>query len=173
MSYDSRDYYKPSGFGGFTFFPPVIKNLLIINVAVFVLQMLFDMISFGNIPGGYILNHYFALNPIGDNFQIWQLITYQFMHGSFTHIFFNMFILWMFGIEIEQLMGSQKFLFFYLLCGVGAGIFQTVIPPILGSGVAPTIGASGAVFGVMMLLQCFSPIDIFFFISLSRLKQSI
>ena len=77
--------------------PPVIKKLLIINVAVFIIQMIFDNLRFGDYPGWYILNRYFALNPIVGmdqagqpfNFQIWQIFTYQFMHGGFTHLFFN------------------------------------------------------------------------------------
>lgn len=165
MGYDSRDYYKPSGFGGFTFFPPVIKNLLFLNIGVFVLQLIFDNLMFGGVPGQYILSHYFALNPISGinnlgfsfNFQVWQLITYQFMHADFWHIFFNMFMLWMFGMEIEHIMGSKKFLLFYLLCGVGAGIFQILLSPMLTDSLAVTIGASGAVFGVMIAFAMFFP----------------
>ncbi len=164
MGLDSRDYYNPSGYGGFSFFPPVLKKLIIANVAIFFIQMIFDNVMFGGIPGGNILDHYFALNPLGAdrfgnpyNFQIWQLITYQFMHGSFTHILFNMFMLWMFGMEIENLMGSQRFLIFYLLCGIGAGLFQLLLPPLFSDSLAPTIGASGAVFGVMIAFGMYFP----------------
>ena len=124
------NYYRPGGMG-FSFFPPVIKNLLIINGVVFLLQLVMQGLTFQGIPGAYIVDHWFALNPIGNNFQIWQLITYQFMHGSFTHILFNMFALWMFGIEIENLWGSKKFLYYYLLCGVAAGLFQILLTPLL------------------------------------------
>lgn len=166
MGLSSRDYYRPSGLGGFTFFPPVIKNLLIINIGVFFIQMIFDSISFDGVPGWYYLYRYFALNPIsgidrltgGDfNFQIWQIITYQFMHADFTHILFNMFMLWMFGMEIESIMGSKKFLFYYLLSGVGAGLFQLLIPPIIGDAAGYTIGASGAVYGIMVAFAMFFP----------------
>lgn len=165
MGLDSRDYYRPSGFGGFSFFPPMIKNLLIINVAVFFIQQIFDHITFSGVPGWYILNRYFALNPISGydsygapfNFQIWQLFTYQFMHGDFIHIFFNMFMLWMFGMEIENVMGSKRFLFFYLLSGVGAGLMQILVGPILSDSLAYTIGASGAVYGVMIAFAMFFP----------------
>jgi membrane associated rhomboid family serine protease len=157
MGLDSRDYYRPSGYGGFSFFPPVIKNLLIANAAVFLLQMLAQMVVYGYSVSGYtvsydyLLTKYFALNPLGsDNFFPWQLITYQFMHGSFTHILFNMFSLWMFGMEVESIMGSKKFLIFYLLSGVGAGLLQLLLSPAFSEGVGPTIGASGAVFGVMI-----------------------
>lgn len=165
MGLADRDYYRPSGFGGFSFFPPVIKNLLIINGIVFFIQMLFDNLMFGGIPGRYTLNYYFALNPLSGitpagepyNFQIWQLITYQFMHGGFGHIFFNMFMLWMFGMEIENLWGSKKFLIFYMLAGITGGLFQLLITPLLGGGVGFTIGASGAVFGVMVAFAMFFP----------------
>ncbi|MFA3783121.1 rhomboid family intramembrane serine protease [Melioribacteraceae bacterium 4301-Me] len=166
MGLDSRDYYRPTGFGGFSFFPPVIKNLIIINVIVFFIQMISDNISFGGIPASVLLDRYFALNPLTGyyrypdipyNFQIWQLFTYQFMHGGFTHILFNMFFLWMFGMEIENLMGSRKFLIFYLLCGLGAGLVQLLLPPLFSDTLAPTIGASGAVFGVMIAFGMFFP----------------
>ena len=152
---------------GFSFFPPVIKNLLIINGVVFLLQLVMQGLTFQGIPGAYIVDHWFALNPIGNNFQIWQLITYQFMHGSFTHILFNMFALWMFGIEIENLWGSKKFLYYYLLCGVVAGLFQIFLTPLLTGLTAPTIGASGAVYGVLIAFGVIFPnryIFLYFFI---------
>ena len=159
MGLDSRDYYKPSGYGGFSFFPPVLKNLIIANVVVFFIQMILGNILISGVPGDRWMDYFFALNPLGEkyNFQIWQLFTYQFMHGSFTHILFNMFVLWMFGMEIENVMGSRKFLLFYLACGLGAGIAQTLIPPLLSQELAPTIGASGAVFGVMIAFAMFFP----------------
>jgi membrane associated rhomboid family serine protease len=149
--------YKP--FGGFSVFPPVIKNLLIINVVVFFIQMLANNLTIGGKPLWYVLNMWFALNPFGDgyNFQIWQLITYQFMHGSFTHILFNMFALWMFGMEIENYWGSQKFLIYYLLCGIAAGLFQLFLNPLLGAQPAVTIGASGAIYGVLIAFGLMFP----------------
>ncbi len=159
--------YRPSGFKGFSFFPPVIKYLMIANVAVFFIQFLFNNVNFGGVPGWYLLNRYFALNPITGldqvgspyNFQIWQLITYQFMHStsSLWHIGGNMFILWMFGMEIENRWGSKKFLLFYLLGGIGAGILQVSLAPIFTDGLAVTIGASGAVYAVMVAFALFFP----------------
>ncbi len=148
--------YRP--FGGFSVFPPVIKNLLIINVAVFFVQMLASNLKLGGEPLGYLLNEWFALNPLGEgyNFQVWQLITYQFMHGGFSHIFFNMFILWMFGMEVENIWGSKKFLYFYLICGISAGLAQLFISPLF-SIPAITIGASGAIFGVMIAFAMLFP----------------
>ena len=160
--------YRP--FGGFSVFPPVIKNLLIINVVVFFLQMIGDRIIVGaGFTLSEVLMKYFSLIPLGGvtagkigtesiiwNFYPWQLITYQFMHGGFTHIFFNMFILWMFGMEVENIWGSKKFLSFYLICGIAAGLAQLFISPLFSSP-APTIGASGAIFGVMIAFGMLFP----------------
>ena len=178
MSYDPRGAYRPRSFGGFSFFPPVIKSILIINIAVFFIQIIFDNLRFGDYPGWYVLNRYFALNPLVGidragqpfNFQIWQIFTYMFMHGSFTHIFFNMFMLWMFGMEIENIMGSRKFLFFYLLTGVGGALLQLLLAPLLSSGLAPTIGASGAVFGVMIAFAMYFPDRLIFLYFLIPVK---
>jgi len=154
-----NEYYKPRGFGGFNVFPPVIKNLLIINAVIYFIQIIFGELMIGGTPGWYVLNKWFALNPFseGYNFQIWQLITYQFMHGGFSHILFNMFALWMFGMEIENMWGSKKFLYYYLLCGVAAGLLQLFVPPLLGTAAAVTIGASGAVYGVLIAFGMLFP----------------
>lgn len=155
------NYYRP-GFGGFSVFPPVIKNLLIINVAVFFIQILgSEIIVSGKTPLSQVLIQYFALIPIGTfadaSFYPWQLITYQFMHGGLGHIFFNMFALWMFGMEIENMWGPKKFLLFYLGSGVVAGLCHLFISPLLGASLAPTIGASGAVYAVLIGFALFFP----------------
>lgn len=139
-----------NGFGGFGIFPPVIKTLIIVNVIVFFLDALFfGIYRINDVPLIYYFAKYFYLQPIeSGNFWIWQLITYQFLHGGIWHLFFNLFALWMFGVELENLWGSRKFLSFYLLSGIGAGLFQLFIAPIF-SDPAPTIGASGAIFGVL------------------------
>lgn len=158
MGYQDRDYYRPSGFGGFRFFPPVIKNLLIINGAIFFLMLLMQNINFNGIPAENIIIKWFALWPFGSGaFGIWQLISYQFLHGGFSHILFNMFALWMFGAEIENIWGSKKILIFYLLCGVGAGFIHMLLSPILTEGAAPTIGASGSVYGIMIAFAMMFP----------------
>ncbi len=154
MSYDSRDYYRPSGFGGFSLFPDVIKRLLILNIAVFFIQIIFDNISFGGYPGRMFLTEHFALSGLGlSNLKIWQLVTYQFMHADFMHLFWNMFLLWMFGMEIANVLGSKKFITFYLICGIGAGLLQTLLSPMQTS----TIGASGAVWGIMITFAMYFP----------------
>ncbi len=169
-------YYRPAGFGGFSFFPPVIKNLLIINAAVFFVQVLGGQISVGNGQSlENVIIKYFALIPIDGigngfvhwSFYPWQLITYQFLHGGFGHIFWNMFALWMFGMEIENYWGSKKFLYYYLLSGIGAGLCHLLITPFLGGGNAPTIGASGAIYGVLIAFALIYPnryIFLYFFI---------
>jgi membrane associated rhomboid family serine protease len=155
------NYYKPSGFGGFSFFPPVIKNLLIINGVVFVLQFLGGMVSTDSgLTFGNVITEYFGLIPLRGfvwSFYPWQLITYQFLHGGFSHVFFNMFALWMFGMEIENQWGSKKFLYFYLMCGVFAGLAHLFISPLLGGGAAPVVGASGAIYGVMVAFAMMFP----------------
>ncbi len=152
------NYYRPSGFGGFSFFPPVIKNLLIINGVVFVIEMLGQQVGIG---GGYtfyqVIMKYFSLVPLGYGFYPWQLITYQFLHAGLMHIFFNMFALWMFGMEIENMWGSKKFLTFYLMCGVVAGLFQLFLPPLFNEPLGMTLGASGAVFGVLIAFGMMFP----------------
>lgn len=122
--------------------PNVIFSLLIINGLVFALQQINAQFMFIN----------FALWPATDPrspFMPWQLLTYGFLHGNTTHIFFNMFGLWMFGRDIEKFMGSQRFLIYFLVCIVGAGIVQLVVAGIQG-GLYPTVGASGGVFGILL-----------------------
>ncbi len=122
--------------------PNVIFALLIANGLVFALQQM-------NLEFMYVN---FALWPATDPrspFMPWQLLTYGFLHGSTTHIFFNMFGLWMFGRDLEQFMGSQRFLIYFLVCVVGAGIVQLVVAGMQG-GLYPTVGASGGVFGILL-----------------------
>ena len=92
---------------------PVTKYLLIANVVVFLL--------FSVIPGGDMFGLHFFM---AQNFHYYQLFTYMFMHANFQHIFFNMFALWMFGTVMENVWGGRKFLFYYISCGIGAGICQ-------------------------------------------------
>jgi membrane associated rhomboid family serine protease len=157
--------------------PPVIKNLIIINLTVFILQFLLENFRIGNASISNLFFSLFALQPLDNNmigitsdFYPWQLISYQFMHGGFFHLFFNMFALYMFGIELENLWGSRKFLIYYLLCGVGAGLLQIFTAD------APTVGASGSVYGLLaafgmtypnrqvMMFPLFIPIPAKFFV---------
>lgn len=150
------NYYRPSFFGGFQFFPPVIKTLLLSNAAVFLGMAFFGNFRIGDFSFENFFYKAFALWPLGSGFGFWQLFTYMFMHANLTHIFFNMLALWMFGMELEQVMGSRKFLIFYLLCGFGGGLANLIIAPFFTS-VGPTIGASGAVYGVLLAFGMMFP----------------
>ena len=136
---------------GLSLFPPAIKGLLITNVIVFLLQHVMGVFNFGGVSLQDIIYYFGALFPLGDhsNFQIWQLISYQFLHGDFFHILFNLWMLWIFGVELENIWGTKRFLVFYLLCGIGAGLTQLYISPMLTT-VGPTVGASGSVYGVLL-----------------------
>src|SRR3990172_10918825 len=125
---------------------PAIKFLLIANVAVFVLQTFTD----------YRMIRLFGLVPdlVLHNFYVWQVFTYQFLHGGLFHILFNMLALWMFGGELERLWGSSSFLKYYFLCGVGAGICTVIFLP---NSLSPTIGASGAIYGILMAYALLFP----------------
>ena len=160
MEYRSGNYYRPSFFGGFSFFPPVIKWLLISNVAVlFLVGIVLRVFTIDGVPiggdGGFIM-YFLALWPPGENFWPWQLFTYMFLHGGLGHLFFNMLALWMFGMELENNWGSKKFLIYYLLCGFGAGVANSLVAFLLGQ-TSPTVGASGAVFGVLIAFGMLFP----------------
>ena len=145
--------------------PPITKNLLIINVLCWMGTM--ALYKYG-IDLHKLCGLHFFLAP---DFHIWQLITYQFLHEGFTHLFLNMFAVWMFGRIMEMQWGSNRFLLFYLICGIGAGLtqelFQFVQYEITLSGIDPvtpqvvhalrgymnailTVGASGAVYGILL-----------------------
>jgi len=166
--YASSNYYRPSLFGGFRYFPPVIKTLLITNVAVYLFAGFLSAFHFQGRAITDALASLLFLRPIGDGFQPWQLFTYMFMHGGLMHLLFNMLALWMFGMELENTWGSKKFLTYYLLCGVGAGLSTLFIGPLFAPP-APTVGASGAIYGVLLafgILFPDRPILIYFFLPL-------
>ena len=122
--------------------PNVIFALLIANGLVFALQQFS--------PRFMIIN--FALWPAttpGSPFMPWQIISYGFLHGSITHILFNMFALWMFGRELELMMGQKRFLTYYFTCVLGAALVQLIVGAAQG-GLYPTVGASGGVFGILL-----------------------
>ena len=152
---------------GFSILPLVVKNLLIINGIFFLATIAMDMVWHVD------LAQYLGLHYIGaSDFQPYQFVTYMFMHGSFGHLFFNMFALWMFGNAIENAWGPKRFLFFYMVCGIGAGLTQELVQYIqlndivqnyeyvrLNNRSIPvdeylnmltTVGASGAVYGILL-----------------------
>lgn len=131
-------------------FPPIVKNLIIINVLVWVAQLIYDK------QGSLTMK--IALWPVDSPFfKPYQVATHMFAHASydirgqvvFLHILFNMFGLYMFGRILENVWGAKRFLFFYLACGVGAAIAHLAVQYFMGGG-APTVGASGAVMGVFV-----------------------
>ncbi len=165
---------------GFPPVTPVVKNLIIINVLFFV-ATLFVGVNFNiDLRGILGMRAFFA-----DNFQPFQIATYMFMHGDFWHIAINMFVLWMFGSALEQHWGAKRFLFFYLFTGLGAAFvysmynFWEYYPAIsqlkaigqfdaaLFNKLPPVVGASGAVYGLLMAYGTLFPnheIQLYFFI---------
>lgn len=153
---DNNAYYRPQ-----INIPPVVKNLLIINVLVFLTQNL--------LPAGLEAWFYktFALSfPVGLK-TLYQTVSYMFMHANFTHLLFNMFALWMFGRIVEYDLGSKRFLIYYLVCGVGAAVIQlgvnyAEIASLVAQGYTylprfTTVGASGAVFGLLLAYGMIHP----------------
>jgi membrane associated rhomboid family serine protease len=129
-------YYQPAGR---FHIPPGVKYLLIANGAFFILQLILKaplVARFGLTP--YLVLHELAL---------YQLVTYMFLHGGLFHILINMFILWMFGQELELTWGLRQFLWYYFLTGVSGGLFTVGFQP---NSVIPTIGASGAIYGLLV-----------------------
>ncbi|BBM88384.1 rhomboid family protein [Spirochaetota bacterium] len=136
-----------------SFLTPGVKNLIVINVIVFLLQVITGRMDEYN---SFMLSH-FALNYAGiiENYQAWTVFTYMFLHGSFWHLFFNLLALFFFGCEIERTWGTRNFIKFYLMTGLGAGVFIFAYEALKGIllGAVPfnfTIGASGALFGVLL-----------------------
>ena len=148
--------------------PPVTRNLLFINIILFMVQQLVAQ------RGGDVLTDLFGLHFfLAPDFHLWQVVTYMFLHGSWSHVLLNMFSLWMFGRIIERTMGQRRFIIYYFLCGVGAALCQELWQlgqyyleglnhyAIVTDGVTSlpmgtflntwvTIGASGACYGVLL-----------------------
>jgi membrane associated rhomboid family serine protease len=128
--------------------PPIVKNLLIANAVVFVLQSFVPLAALGSVVPYLVVQQGY----------LWQPFTYMWLHGSLGHVLMNMFVLWMFGSQLAMAWGPQRFLRYYLICGVGAGVLIALVPYVLyGVGVAAehtlgyrTLGASGAVYGVLL-----------------------
>jgi len=143
---NSGSYQPPTRF---SVFPPVIKNLLILNGLVFLAQLVPET--------NMMLQKWFALWPFlspssasSAAFWPWQLLTYGFLHGSPSHLLFNMFALWMFGVQVENSWGSKRFAIFYFVCVIGAALAQSTVTMFDGPPWIPTVGASGGVFGILL-----------------------
>jgi membrane associated rhomboid family serine protease len=128
---------------------PMIKNLILIMVAIFLLQKIGEIGQLDFYFEYFI--YYFALVPIlvWKKYFLWQLGTYIFLHGGIFHLLFNLLALWMFGGELENHLGSRKFLRYFLFCGIGAGICTVLFTPALYQRI-PVIGASGAIYGLLL-----------------------
>ena len=153
--------------------PTVTKNLIIINVLLYLGTIVAQ--SYGIDLADYMGLHFF----MADSFNPAQLITYMFMHGGFTHLFFNMFAVWMFGRILEQVWGPKRFLFYYIACGIAAGLIQEIVQFVeykivlsgytmvqTISGTIPmseylnmmnTVGASGAVYAILLAFGMLFP----------------
>ena len=157
--------------------PTVTKNLLIINVLAYLVGMVFGIHS-----GGFndLFGLHFFLAP---DFGVYQRVTYMFMHASLSHLFFNMFALWMFGCIVERTWGARKFLFYYMACGIGAGLLQEMAQFVqfymlaaenihgfsvsqimtvakasaVGINMWTTVGASGAIYGILLAFGMLYP----------------
>ncbi|MCS4503756.1 hypothetical protein KBTX_01013 [wastewater metagenome] len=146
-----------------TSLPPAVFALLVVNALVFGAEQLIGMTAADQL----------ALWPLGTpdvartatglmrvpDFAVWQLVTYGFLHGGLFHLFVNMFALWMFGTPIERTLGTRAFTSYYFVCLVGAGLIQLVVATMAaGNGmIYPTVGASGAVFGILLAFGMFFP----------------
>ena len=174
-----RTQYRPPT--QFSVMPPVIKNLLVLNGLLFVAQFVAANTLANSSALAHVLN-LLALYPPGGpeqaalivsgqvgeapGFWPWQLITYSFLHGSFGHLFFNMFALWMFGVQIENRWGSQRFVVFYFVCVLGAALTHLLFVPVaqtIGTSAGPmsvsvpTVGASGGVYGILLAFGMMFP----------------
>jgi membrane associated rhomboid family serine protease len=141
MLYQARHF--TFGGGGVT---PAVKLLLVVNTAVFILQLFFDRyltLLFGLVP-----------RAVWQDFYLWQLFTYQFLHGGLFHLLFNMLALWMFGCALERRWGSEFFLKYYFVSAVGGGILNTLFVP---GQIGPSIGASAGVYGILLAFGLIYP----------------
>lgn len=153
--------------------PPITKNLIIINVLCFFGAIVAQ--RYGLDPDSVLSLHFF----MASDFNLGQFITYMFMHANFQHIFFNMFALWMFGRTLENVWGPKRFLIYYMVCGIGAGIIQELVQFVeyetvlsaydrVNTGMEilamndylnlwRTVGASGAVYGILLAFGMLFP----------------
>ena len=135
--------------------PTVTRNLLLINVVVFIATFIDDSV----LHDDYMYRMFSLFYPASPFFRIWQPVTHLFMHGGFWHLFFNMYTLLMFGAPVERALGEKRFLLFYFICGFGAmalhwGVQWAQLHFLAGNAAdilsTPTVGASGAIYGVLI-----------------------
>ena len=146
MAYSSRPYarrYTPSNR-----FPVGLKWLLIANVGIFVVTFFLSVAGANSLVRG-LDNFYLVPAQVVRTYALWQLVTYLFFHAGFMHILWNMLTLWMFGAELEKTWGTERFLRYYFACGIGAGLCVVAVSYLVGDPYSRTIGASGAIYGIL------------------------
>ncbi len=162
MSFRTRSFYYDFGSG--MQFRGVVRSLIAINVAVFVIIHIFRNISWHAL---------FGLVPVlvFSRLMIWQLITYLFVHFGLWHLVLNMLMLWMFGSVIENRWGSKRFLYYYLFTGIGAGLCSIIFAYNSGT---PVVGASGAIFGLLVAYAMMFPdsVILLFFIFPMKMRYA-
>lgn len=153
--------YSPQGF---RMLPTGVKHLLIVNC------LMFAILYVGRMSLHINLNALLGLyTPLSSGlFRLWQLITYMFMHANFSHLLFNMFALWMFGYVLENFWGTKRFVIYYFVCGIGAALFSILLSFTgLMPGIHNIVGASGAVYGILLAFGMMFPderIYLYFFV---------
>jgi len=147
---------------GFQFgITPAVKYLILANAGIFILSFVFSLF-------GLRLSSFLGLTPVMFwRGAIWQPVTYMFLHGGIFHLLFNMLVLWMFGSTLESAWGPQKFLKFYLICGTGAGLMNAAV---LAGSPIPTVGASGAIYGLLMAFAILFPNQLIYFWGIFPIK---
>ncbi len=133
--------------------PPVTQGLLIANVVVFLLQQMLGQVAMAQLMLWPLDSGEYRPGASPYSFMPWQLLTYGFMHGSLTHLLFNMLALFMFGAALEHTWGNRRFLIYFLVCVAGAGALQLMVgwwTMANGGAAYPTVGASGGVFGILL-----------------------
>lgn len=130
--------------------PPVVKNLIIANALIYLAVRLLPVVD----GLAFYCQLFWFQSPF---YHSWQFITYMFLHSGFSHLFFNMFALWMFGRLLEFELGQKRFLIYYLVCGVGAALIQLGVAWITSDFSIVLLGASGAVFGVLLAFGVMHP----------------
>jgi membrane associated rhomboid family serine protease len=158
MAYTDR--YRASGWMSASYAPKGIKWLLLANVAVYILRLICSRVGLDRLFDPFKLVPAMVVQFL----HVWQLFTYLFIHDTgIFHILFNMLALWMFGRDLEQRWGTRRFLQYYFVCGIGAGLCVVVASYLFGNPATRTIGASGAIFGLLLAFGLINAeVDIWF-----------
>ncbi len=142
--------------------PPVVQNLVIANCVLYLAVRLIPAVN-------HFCAEYMQLwwtdNPFNPEFHSYQFVTYMFLHAGFGHLFSNMFALWMFGRTLEYELGSKRFLTYYMVCGIGAALIQIGVASLFGENLT-LLGASGAVFGLLLAFGVLHPNNMIYIIPL-------